>query len=582
MKLLAKSGSTVLAEFQLHSGAMLTLGASRDADLTVEGENCLSRLHAKLHVFDGQVTVESLPTAKNPIFVHGTPREHFELKAGDFFVIGSTCFQLVDALAAATPEPSVPGEPIFRFSIPTEELRTKGSRRDRMRLLDLMELPDVLRTRSRSEFYAFACGLLRLTSGAIWVRILCVDGESNTVLAEDAAEDVAKPKHVSRSLIQAAITEAPKPVTYCWRYPVTDTLSATATEGVDWAVCCAMQIPGEPPVVFYVAGSANAPGGEFSLDSATGAKSFLHDTSRLVGLLADMIGRTMSLHKVETWHTRLNRFFPPKLVTKILESDPGAPGLAPRITEATIMFFDIRGFSLMTEGSLQRMLEYEGDLRRVLTAMTQCVLDQDGIVLRYMGDGLLACWNVPYPVQDHVARAATAALRMVTSMGHVMKDWACGIGIGVGEVVAGSLGSEQVYAYDILGAVANQTARVEGITKIVEVPILVTDAVARRVPNTIALTRRVARFRPSGMETTLDLFTLERLPTEENELATMRQRLDLHAAGLEAFEKGDWKQAFHILHPIVELDAAARFVYKRALAGAPPRDWEGVVELTSK
>jgi hypothetical protein len=158
----------------------------------------------------------------------------------------------------------------------------------------------------------------------------------------------------------------------------------------------------------------------------------------------------------------------------------------------------------------------------------------------------------------------------------------CGIGLGVGSVVAGSLGSAQIYAYDVLGAVANQTARVEGITKMVGVPVLVTADVAKRISGDKILARRVARFRPVGMDVALELYTIEAGPDEPEKRRIVEQRLAVHDQGLLAFEAGDWEQAFNILHPIVQDDAAARFVYKLALQGKPPRDWNGIVELSAK
>lgn len=571
--------------FTLSPEKPLILGASGKVDLRVLGEPCLSGRHACLQVSADSIEVRRLPDAKNPIFFHGTPKEEFVVTPPDFFVIGTTHFRLLSGPSGEkrVPPESVGAEapaPSAAFTLGADELRPRPSRHDRMCLLDLMELPDVLRTKGRAEFYAYACGLLRLSSGAKWVRVLTSDQGKHTILAEDASDDRSASKPMSQSLIEAAIREAPQPVTYCWTFPVTQAIQATASEGVDWAVSCAMPIPGEPPVLFYLAGTAESVG-DFGLDTTSGARTFLRESARLAGLVADMIGRTMSLQKIETWQSRLTRFFPPKLVHKILEAD-ARQALAPKIAEATVLFFDIRGFSLLTEGNLQRILEYEGELRRVLTAMTQCIHDHEGVVLRYMGDGILACWNVPYAVDNHVTLACTAALTMVERLSAVTPGWTCGIGLGCGDVVAGSLGSEQVFAYDILGAVANQSARVEGITKIVGVPILVTEAVAARVSTKTAMTRRVARFRPAGMEQTVDLYTMERASESVTDRTAAEERITTHTKGLEAFEAGEWEKAFHLLHPIVEKDAAARYVYKLALQGKPPRDWNGVIELSAK
>ena len=584
MKLVAQREGKTIGFHELVEGDQLMLGASRQADWPITREPYLSRRHAELHVKQGRLEVSKVSTARNPILHKGAPVEQFMMSPGDFFVIGSTRFILEldksekgDAGSPTSPEAS----PVYQFTLGADELKPKHHRGDRLRLLDLMELPEILRTKSRNEFYVYACGLLRLTTDARWVRVLTCDEERCTILAEDANVDRATARPISQVLVDAAMQAAPNPVTHCWSHTQEGAIAATAHEGIDWAVCCGMPVPGETPILLYLAGDIDAGGAYPGFDTQSGAQAFLRDTSRLVGLVADMIARAMSLQKVEGWQTRLGRFFSGKLVSKILEAE-GTNELKPRIAEAAIMFFDIRGFSLLTEGNLEHILEYEGDLRRALTAMTQCIYDHGGVVLRYMGDGILACWNVPYAVDDHVGQAALAALDMVEQMEAVTDGWACGIGLGVGDVVAGSLGSEQIYAYDVLGTVPNQTARVEGITKIVGVPILVTGDVAARLPADRMLTRRVARFRPAGMDVELDLYTIERMPTDAAALKEARERIAVHAQGLEAFEAGDWEQAFEKLHPIVQADAAARYVYKLALQGKPPRDWKGIVELSVK
>jgi len=580
MKLIVESGKRILAAFDLIEGAEVTLGASRRVECTVSGEPYLSRRHARLRPGASQLEVEQLPDAKNPIFFNGSAHDRFRMKPNEYFVIGATSFHFRAELAATINQQSE-SAPIRQFTLGSDELRARGGREDRMRLLDLMELPEVLRTKTRAEFYVYACGLLRLATGAQWVQVLTSSDGQHTILAEDATIDRATPKSISKALLDAAVSAAPRPVTYCWTHPVETNVQATAYEGVDWAISCAMPVPGELPVLLYLAGSADVPGGYTTLDTQSGARTFLRDTARLVGLVADMIGRAMALQKVEAWQTRMSRFFSKRLVSRILEAD-ASETLSPKIAEASVMFFDIRGFSLMTEGKLERILEHEGALRKTLTAVTQCVYDHEGVVIRYMGDGMLACWNVPYPSANHVESACLAALEIVDRMAEVTDGWACGIGLGVGDVVAGSLGSDQVYAYDILGDVANKTARVEGITKIVGVPILATEEAAKRIAGGSFLTRRVARFRPVGMDLPVDLFTIDRRPTEEAEYQELRERLAVHERGLAAFEAGDWETAWKALHDIIQTDPAARFVYKLALQGKPPRDWEGVIELTGK
>jgi adenylate cyclase len=592
MRLLAQVDGQVVASYELHEGAELMLGASPKADCCFSGERFMSRLHVSLRLASPKLEVRRNPKAKNPVLYKGVNADEFLMNAGEYFVIGETKFKLDGAgmgaavpAMAKTPIALAPGEqaPSYQFTVNVDELRMRGGAGDRMRLLDLMELPDVLRSRPRSDFFVYACGLLRMAAAAKWVRVLRMNEGELEVLAEDATFDREEDHPASLSLVQAAIDEAPKPVTYCWSHQLDAGFEATAHEGVDWAVSCAMPVPGEPPVIFYLAGDAGGSVGQGGFASQSGARTVLRDTARLVGLVSDMIGRTMSMQKLESWQSRLGHFFSGKLVDKILETDV-QEDLAPKVTEATVMFFDIRGFSKLTESqkNLNQVLEYESQLRRVLTAMTQCVFDHEGVVIRYMGDGILSCWNVPYPFEKHVDAACQAALDMVEQMREVTDGWGCGIGLAVGDIVAGSLGSEQVYAYDVLGAEVNRASRVEGITKAVGVPILVTGDVAERITSDKLLARKVARFLPVGMETELDLFTLDARPDDPEVLESIQRRFDQYAKGLADYEKGDWEAACDALRSIVSEDAPARYLYTLASDRRPPVTFRGLVEMTVK
>src|ERR1700733_3418255 len=143
-----------------------------------------------------------------------------------------------------------------------------------------------------------------------------------------------------------------------------------------------------------------------------------------------------------------------------------------------------------------------------MSAMSEEIFKESGVVLQFMGDGILACWNLPFPDQDHINRACKAALAMVAALERIGPAWRCGIGIHTGEVVAGSMGAKQLFSYTVMGPVVNQASRVEGITKTVEVPILVTKEVAEKISDQTAVVRRIGCFRPAGMDVELDLFEI--------------------------------------------------------------------------
>lgn len=598
LKLVVRSQGDRVETIELSAVGEWVLGRSAEADCRIDYERCLSRRHAKLYPTPDGLRVERLPGTANAIVFRGSAVDGFTMKAGEFFVIGSTTFQLdggavpvVEAGRGEGPAPNV------SHTMSLAEMRDRGPAGDRMRLLDLMELPVVLRTRSRAEFYVYACGSLRMATGADWVQTVWLGEEEPIVLAQDARLDRGGTHRLSRRLMQAAVAEAPKPVTYCWEdggsakgSGGSGDIEATSQEGVGWAICCAMPVPGEDPVLFYVAGVGEGRGqGAQSIDGVTSRGLSLRNTSRLVGLVADMIGRAISMEKLEVWKSRLGQFFSEKVVSEILESDT-EDTLAPRITEATVMFFDIRGFSARTEENfslreeedLGRILDFAKARRGVLNTVSQCVIDHQGVIISYAGDGLLACWNVPKAIRYHAELACLAAMAMAAQIQEIPGGWRCGIGLGCGQIVAGSLGSDQKEQYDILGAVVNQSSRIEGITKVVGVPVLVTEAVAEALDADRILSRRVARFRPAGMNEEVSLYTVVRTPEDGAARALLEERFAVHARGLEAFERGAWEEAFRILNPIATVDPAAKYLMSLALKGDPPRDWRGVIELTAK
>jgi adenylate cyclase len=585
MKLVAKLNGQTLGEFDLTGKESFLLGRCAEADVCVTDEPCMSRRHAVLRVLEGKVDVEKVESAANPLVYKGVRADRFRMAPGGVFVIGATTFQCVGEPGAdASDEPA----PQFQYTMQVEEMRRHGGAEDRLRLLDLMELPVVLRSHSRPEFFLYACGSMMRATGAAWTQVLTHEKGALKVLAEDAALDRGQDRRVSKRLLDAAIVEAPKPVAYCWSGAAgaVGAMDMTAYEGIDWAVCCAMPVPGEAPILFYVAGSNASP--VAGPETVAACDMTLKNTSRLVGLVADMIGRAMSMDKLETWKYRLGQFFSEKVVEEILESDaPNA--LEPRITEATVMFFDIRGFSKRTEENfslrdeenLERILNFARDRRVVLNEVSGCVIENNGIIISYAGDGLLACWNVPKPIENHEEKGCLTAIEMIERISMIPGGWRCGIGLASGQLVAGSLGSDQKEQYDILGAVVNQCSRIEGITKVVGVSALVTSAVANGVSSDRVMARRVARFRPAGMEETVDLYTIDRTPEDAGVRSAMEKRFAIHGEGLALFEEGAWDEAFNRLTAIAAEDPAAKYLVSRAVTEKPD-DWDGAIRLTSK
>jgi adenylate cyclase len=182
----------------------------------------------------------------------------------------------------------------------------------------------------------------------------------------------------------------------------------------------------------------------------------------------------------------LTRFLPRQVADRVIRAGPNA--LAPVEREVTVMFSDIRGFTAMSEGLsptdvLAMLDDYFG-------RMGQIVKGHDGVVGKFMGDGLLAFWGVPDRVDDHAVRAVRAARDMRRAV-RELNQWReqtqlppirIGIGIHTGTVAAGMLGGALQSEYTVIGDAVNVASRVEGLTKDHDVDVLVSETTWAHLP----------------------------------------------------------------------------------------------------
>lgn len=133
----------------------------------------------------------------------------------------------------------------------------------------------------------------------------------------------------------------------------------------------------------------------------------------------------------------------------------------------TVMFADMRGFTKLCEVT---------EAEQLITIMRECfgrlipiTRRNGGIIDKLIGDSLMVVWGNPVAQADHAERAVEAALEMQATMRNLRRKWLntlgvdidLGIGINTGEVVVGTIGSEEFCDYTVLGSGVNLAARIE-------------------------------------------------------------------------------------------------------------------------
>jgi adenylate cyclase len=155
--------------------------------------------------------------------------------------------------------------------------------------------------------------------------------------------------------------------------------------------------------------------------------------------------------------------------------------------EVSILFQDIRGFTALSErldpATLLRMLN------QFFTEVVAAVEAEGGVVKQFTGDGVMALFGAPQTREDHAERAVRAALSIVARLAKLnvafreqgLPPLEIGVGVHVGEVVAGLIGPDERVEYGVVGEAVNLAARVESLTKEVRAVILVSRNIASRL-----------------------------------------------------------------------------------------------------
>jgi class 3 adenylate cyclase/PAS domain-containing protein len=161
--------------------------------------------------------------------------------------------------------------------------------------------------------------------------------------------------------------------------------------------------------------------------------------------------------------SKLTRFLSPKVSDMIMSGDADDP-LKTHRRDITVVFVDLRGFTGFTETAEPE--EVMNVLREYHAELGRAIMEFDGTIEHFAGDGVMIIFNAPLPVQDHELQAIRMTLRMRESMVGLTQSWkkhghALGFGVGIagGYATIGTIGFEGRLDYGAIGTVTNLAAR---------------------------------------------------------------------------------------------------------------------------
>jgi adenylate cyclase len=283
------------------------------------------------------------------------------------------------------------------------------------------------------------------------------------------------------------------------------------------------------------------------------------------------------------------QYVPPELVDEMAKA-PESYSMEGRNEELTVLFSDVVGFTTLSEGLDPK--ELAALMNEYLSAMTEVIRHERGTLDKYIGDAIMAFWGAPVADPEHARHALRAAMAMRAALLDLgerfrARGWPqldIGIGINTGTMTVGDMGSRVRKAYTVMGDPVNLASRLEGLTRVYGVGIVVSEAVKAALPDMAF--RELDRVRPKGKYEPVGIF--EPLGPSEGLSKEVRDGLRLWNEALRAYRAQDWDQADVALLNVHRACGDQRLfrLYQERVArlrqNPPPADWGGVTTFDSK
>lgn len=291
-----------------------------------------------------------------------------------------------------------------------------------------------------------------------------------------------------------------------------------------------------------------------------------------------MEGRT----KQELKHI-FDSYLHPDLVDELMRN-PQLTELGGKSYHATVVFSDIYNFTTYSEN--KEPPQVVNELNDYFRSFTNSILDHNGMLDKYTGDGLMAIFGVPVERNDHALWACRAALSHrdycrpfkdkesseLTASQYLHLNTR--LGICTGNLVAGNIGSKRRMEYTGIGDTVNLASRLEGVNKIFHTNIIISESTYLMVKDQM-ICRELDLIRVKGKSIPTRIYEL--LAEKGASRMPDYSWLQIYADGLELYRKGLWAEAIEQFEQL-ESDLPSRRMQIRChrLLREPPLQWDRI------
>lgn len=316
----------------------------------------------------------------------------------------------------------------------------------------------------------------------------------------------------------------------------------------------------------------------------------------LLVVLFSFIGYTLYQYLMTQKEKRVLRgafaYYVPEKVVQEIMANPEKLALGGEEREITVIFSDVEGFTSISENLSPRELVLL--LNEYLTAMTDIVLKNDGIIDKYEGDAIMAEFGMPVYYANHAKHACETALEMQEELKRLRLKWKkegkpqlkARVGINTGEVIVGNMGSNTVFDYTVMGDHVNLGSRLEGANKVYKTFIMISEFTYGHVKNDFH-TRPLDLIKVKGKNKPIAVYEL--IGRSSDPLPQFYQDfLELYNKGIDAYKNQRWDEGIDLFEHCLRIkadDYTSELYRTRCIEykfKSPGPNWDGVMTLTEK
>ncbi|MCX7641062.1 MAG: CHASE2 domain-containing protein [Elusimicrobiales bacterium] len=240
-------------------------------------------------------------------------------------------------------------------------------------------------------------------------------------------------------------------------------------------------------------------------------------------------------------------------VVDIIVKDPSKLRLGGERRDLTVLFMDIAGFTSMSEKMTPE--DVTNILNFYLSSLSDIILEEKGVIDKYIGDCIMAFWNAPLDVEKHRLKAVKSAIKCIRKIDELnlasnIQNIKVRIGINSGYAVVGNMGSNRRFSYTVLGDTVNLASRLEGANKFFGTSIMVSYNIFDATKNEVVF-KYIGNILVPGKTETVEVYEPYKLIDEMTDRD--KEFIKMYENGIKYFYEKNYRKAIEYFNKSLEI-----------------------------